>query len=709
MRVYRSFSVLMVPMVLSAASCWAAEVATPAPVVPAAAATAASAPEILDLTVADGARLLSHWNASIYAKVWNDVSMAKLHTELDSQCAAIVAKTGLDLRVLLPAMGVLHVAVLNMTLGPDEKPLPQVVTSCTFGDQAATIMKAVIAANQPLTVVGADQAALLTVSAPYNRLVLARFGSQLVLSLNTDPHPQQVLADPVADLRVHLDMHALMGLLAKDYPDAGNDVLKTLTENPNIGRDYIYDATIVPEGVLEHFSQQPAAPLGAPVDRSVLGQLPGTTLLCLGYGVDGKLLWKTNHDMWMADYAMTLTKQQGHPVSPAEAEEQINKMIAEMNVPVTLQQAVEGLTGTMLLAIGQGIPVPTVTLALPRSKALDALVDYGLKLMNVETPAEGASAMLPIPNVPVSVNLIRDAKHWVLSSDPSVTTGWSTGQAGGWADSPAGKLALAKAPESAVLIGSSDTPAVIHAVSGYLGMYLSTQKGAQAEQSQLLLVALNKLAAIASTGYVYTATAAAPSATVSESRGMLGVIGLPVLAGLAAYPRAMGEAAGAASETEASNRLKTLILPAETTFQAKAYLDQNADGIGEYALLSELGGLRTVTGAPALSLIPKDLAAGLVDGWRYAVYLPDDKGGSIDEPDAKADPRAKDPTAATFQERRWVAYAWPDTGNSSKHMFAILPDGIVRVAPFDEDAPEWSDVFGGGTWDAKPIWQPLGH
>jgi len=620
-----------------------------------------------------------------------------------------VAKTGLDLRVLLPAMGVLHVAVLNMTLGPDEKPLPQVVTSCTFGDQAATIMKAVIAANQPLTVVGADQAALITTSAPHDRLVLTRFGSQLVLSLNTDSHAQQVLADPLADLRLHLDMRALLSLLGRDYPDASNNVLKSLSENPNIGKDYTYEASIVPEGVLERFSQMPAAPLGGPVDRTVLGQLPGTTLLCLGYGVDGRQLWKSNHDMWMADYAMTLSKQQGHPVSPAEAEDQINKMIAEMNVPVTLQQAVEGLTGTMLLAIGQGIPVPTVTLALPRSKALDALVDYGLKLINVETPAEGASAMLPIPNLPVSVNLIRDARHWVVSSDPSVTTGWSSGQAGGWADSPAGKLALAKAPESAVLIGSSDTPAVIHAVSGYLGMYLSTQKGAQAEQSQLLLLALNKLAAIASTGYVYTATAAAPSATVSESRGMLGVIGLPVLAGLATYSHAAGDASGAGSETQASNRLKTLILPAETTFQAKAYLDQNADGIGEYGLLSELGGLRAVTGAPTLTLIPKDLAAGLVDGWRYAVYLPDDKGGSIDEPDARGEARAKDPKSAPSQERHWVAYAWPDTGNTSKHMFAILPDGIVRVAPFDEDAPEWSDVFGGATWDAKPIWQPLGH
>jgi hypothetical protein len=312
--------------------------------------------------------------------------------------------------------------------------------------------------------------------------------------------------------------------------------------------------------------------------------------------------------------------------------------------------------------------------------------------------------MLPIPNVPVPVSVICDKSHWVLTSDASVTTGWALGNPGGWSDSPAGKLALSKAPQGATLIGSSDTPAVLRTVGGYLNMALGMASAMDPQQKQSALQAFNKLGVVAKPGYLF----AAPDhgKIVIEDRGLFGFIGIPLSVGVVAGFMAPSahKSRAQAGEAAAVATLKSGILPAEVQFQAGGYMDQDGNGIGEYGLLTELGGVRPVTGAPALNLVNEEVAKGEANGYHFVVYLPDAAGAALAEPEDQSAARPADAKAATAQERHWVAYAWPED-ETGKRMFAMTEDGVVRVAPYLGDAPGWADVFGGDGWEAKPTWE----
>ena len=197
---------------------------------------------------------------------------------------------------------------------------------------------------------------------------------------------------------------------------------------------------------------------------------------------------------------------------------------------------------------------------------------------------------------------------------------------------------------------------------------------------------------------------------VAQDRSLLGVwtllCGGLVTAG--ARPSAITRAQDMGGIDEAAAQLRDVIMPAEAAFQARKIIDRNHDGHGEYGLLSELGGGRPIIGAEAQHFVPANLASGALNGWHYAIFIPDGHGGGMGEPDGLA-ARTLDEGAAAAQERHWVAYAWPDDAARSAKMLALLPDGVVRAAPYTPgDVPEWSDVFGGGnSWEAKPAWQPL--
>ncbi len=162
-----------------------------------------------------------------------------------------------------------------------------------------------------------------------------------------------------------------------------------------------------------------------------------------------------------------------------------------------------------------------------------------------------------------------------------------------------------------------------------------------------------------------------------------------------------------AHEAAAAATLKSGIFAAEVQFQAEAMLDQDGNGTGEYALLSELGGLRAVGRcAPGqLRFLPGPLAAGAVAvHYRYAVFLPDGAGGALSEPAGSGPRPAAGAAAAAQQERQFVAYGWPDDAEAGRYAFAIMEDGVVRKLPWTGQPPAWNALFGGKGWGATPVW-----
>jgi hypothetical protein len=213
----------------------------------------------------------------------------------------------------------------------------------------------------------------------------------------------------------------------------------------------------------------------------------------------------------------------------------------------------------------------------------------------------------------------------------------------------------------------------------------------------------------------------------------IGILAVLVILGLVVFARAAREAEGEAVHARpmfAATELTTAILPAEVRFQAAAYIDDNRNGIGEFAFISELSGLASVSatapspavaeatdatwsatsGTVTLALLPPTFQADVPadEGYRYAIYLPDGPAGAISDPyplHARGDP-----AKAALRETRWIAYAWP--ADASEHLlFAITESGELYVHDTRSTAdptypanptptpPAWNALF---TRDAVP-------
>lgn len=670
--------------ILFATCCWGADPA-PLPL------------PVAEVRLADGPALIEHWKAGPIHRAWMDPAVLRLHPHLDKALAKAGEELGADPLAMLAALKDAQLAVESAGTDPA---LPAVQAQAALGRFAAAVLAKIREQDVPATqVAGADEAVM-----GRDQVVLARFAETLALAFNRPAAAPGAAAPASADLAAAVHWQGLGALIRSlaartgrgEAELAGMDrAFAQLLEHGGTGGRY--ELRLVPEGILERFSMDSTwNPSGRPVDRGLLDLLPANTLMMLAAGFDGPGYWELAKDQYQAG-------------TNAQVLAAIDAALANAGVLAGTAELVQSLSGTMVMAVTPGMPAPGFTLALPRSKALDQAVEAGLAQLQGQAPAEGESALIPLPQrLPIALNLGRGKGHWVLSTDPALLQGWLAGTPGGWKDGAAARLALTKALDGATVIGASDTPAVLRTIGGFLGMGLAMADGLEPADKQAILAFVQKLAANASPGYLYCAPVG--KELVTEGRGLFGAAAGPMLvagavAGVVVGLRGMGRSSrgGQALDEEVAVRtLKTVIFPAEVQFQAGGYVDQDGDGRGEYGFLCEMGGTATAAKGKTLKLIDEELAGGSRQGWSFAVYLPDGEGGAAEEPEAGQE-RIPDKAAADRQERRFVAYAWPAEGDSGR-MFALTQDGAIYVAPFTGEPPAFDALFGDAGWDAVPAW-----
>jgi hypothetical protein len=133
------------------------------------------------------------------------------------------------------------------------------------------------------------------------------------------------------------------------------------------------------------------------------------------------------------------------------------------------------------------------------------------------------------------------------------------------------------------------------------------------------------------------------------------------------------------------------ILPAETSLQKSAAIDDDHDGTGEYGFLSDLPGL-DAPGSPLRRIYPDARAP-----FHFAIYLPDGPAGAITD---GAGHTRGDPANAGLRARQFVAYAWADAPEDSRRVVAMDQSGAVWMRVVDTPGipvPAWNAL-----WTAAP-------
>ncbi len=158
----------------------------------------------------------------------------------------------------------------------------------------------------------------------------------------------------------------------------------------------------------------------------------------------------------------------------------------------------------------------------------------------------------------------------------------------------------------------------------------------------------------------------------------------------------------AAHESAVISTLRTLTT-AQAQFRQGARVDTNEDGTGEYGGFVELSG--RAAGRMASLLVPAVLSSAFRDlnlqgeastsGYLFRIYLPDDAGAGVGEPQLGFAPGSDvDPEAAAVT---WCCYAWPtDHGGSGQRTYMVNQSGEV----VSTDAAAYSGSGNGPAPDA---------
>jgi hypothetical protein len=677
----------------------------------------AEEPVMMNMTMADGARLMQRWDASIYAKLWNDRALQATRTKVAEQLDKFDKELGfkpLDLLAALKSWDVkLDDLVMrdgqNALTGKANPPSARMSMQLDVGGFAAKLFSLIREKSPDAPVVaavaGADEALTTNpTSGKPDQATIARFGSRLVAAMNQahPPAPYSVKTGD-ADVHVAVDYRALLAAVAKTSQDPKQQAsFAVINRLEQFLKPLQWEMTLVPEGIRERISQNSRQPGVRPVDRTLLNRLPATTLMALAFGIDSKDYWSV-----LEPVVLEAVAQQGAAITHEQLVSQTEQALEKMGLAMTFTDLTTAIDGSILLAVTPGAPFPALTIALPRSKTVDQLMRFAATNLQWEIPADGASLPVAIPNVPLPITLIADPGYWVVTSDPSLATTWNA-SGPGWSESAAGKLALAQAPEGTYMIGASDTPTVLRTAGGFLALIPFND----AKDKQMATVLLARASAAAATGYL-VGHHKGKDHWEMEARGLFGFGAVPAIMAAIAIPNLL-QIRNKANESAITSHLKSAVFPAQIQFQAGAYIDQNGDNIGEYGFLAEMAG-GAVTGQSdtmKLALLPNtwNAAQPEMNGYHFACFLPDGKGGAIGASDGA---RAQNAAAAKAQSEHFVVYAWPIDLTKNAPIYALTQSGSVYsttadklTAPLTERGPAWNALFGDAGWDGAPTWEP---
>jgi prepilin-type processing-associated H-X9-DG protein len=456
----------------------------------AAALVAAEPAPLASIQVADAQRLLQHWNAGPFARAWQDPAVAPLRAWLDRRMPEMVAQVGFNPFAVLAASASCRLVVTGLGTADDQR--LQYHLQADLGSKAAAVFAAIAKHGRPVAMDGCDGAVDLGSGADTMRVMLSGGRWLVATPIDlADPRPQPVAGGADLDLRFDGPVLAehLLGRMR-----GGPPAQRPNPEAEALLRRMLPQATcrtdLVPGGFSSTLTVSGTWPWLRPVDLRLLERLPPAVNDCSAVAIDGPALWQ---DLGAPLLAMLARFEPG--LKPDQA-------LARLGAATTWADLVQGSTGTWLLAQSAGMPLPSYSLIVPRSPAIDAVVAALVRQCGGDLPPEGESLPIPLPKgVPVMLTLARDRGHWLATTDTAMPAAW-LGQGGaGWHATPLGRLALDKAGTDACALAVSDTGAQLRSLGSTMGMLLSGAKELSPPERQAVIALVQRLAGLAKPGW----------------------------------------------------------------------------------------------------------------------------------------------------------------------------------------------------------------
>lgn len=494
------------------------------------------APVLAELVIPNGVALAAAWDASPYGVVWNAPALASVRQRLATSRATMVAEIGLDPLIVLAQSGTIQLALVGPDLSGDQPPWVLTIAAGTSTEAWFTALAAKGTIN-------ADGSATLE-----SDWILRREGSRLVLCSRPDvAKPAEPAADRTHHLTMRVDGPALTKAMIASKITKGDarpaDVAMVQRCFASI---LAGTADLTPTGLTLDGTATPAPAGMAALDRAALDRLPTTALEVAAIGINGKRLW--------SEVIAPIVERARLDGTNPEAG------LKEFGIDLPLAEVVNGLGGTWSLAVGQGMPIPTMTIFSPSSPAIDQFAKAMLTKAGVGVPEAGTDAMIPLPMpVPVSLTIAHDARGWILTTDPSGAAALLAGT--GWLTSPLGTVAAAKLTPTTCGLSVCDTKAQLRMIGSLMGIGVASAKDLTPQEKQAILAIPGQLAAKATPGWWTITDDGKQWHVASEGLGIgFTSSSLPVMAGMLLPAITMVRTS--ARRTNSSNNMRQIGLAA---------------------------------------------------------------------------------------------------------------------------------------------------
>ncbi|MDA3959362.1 MAG: hypothetical protein PF961_01125 [Planctomycetota bacterium] len=673
--------------------------------------SAADPAPLLEIALPDLQRSVTRFDAGIYGTIWNDPSLDGLRRYLNSELAPLEADLGFN-----PTTAILSSAGLEARVSaPVNSSDPWTVVQLRGADPA---LAAALRREMPDGTLG-QAANEPSVALDGTTLILANGGATLA------PIPASSSSN---DLELRWFADAIIALARANTGPRDQTALALLTDFLSSGS---LQAELIDTGVSQRLNLD-TMPAGlAPVDRQLLARLPAETLMAFAAGIDGAAWWQAHQGVIMASVAHEML---GDATQTEAAEQQIAGLLAGFGIQNGLTGLFADMQGTTvsLVTAGGGL-YPGVSIAIPRSAGIDALINLSMGMGGMIAPQDGQLRFIVLrgfgnrgETIAPGAVVGRDATHWWVSTDPVFLADYLEGKTSGWDTSTAGALALERAQADTVMLGATNAPALMRTVvplialgSGFIDEGRHVEGLAQA--------ALRLARAAEPDTFIGGPKGAGFQLEVRGAIGGLSYLstGQVALIAAIAIPNLM-ESRVKSSEMAASASLRSGIFSGQEIYRSSAHNDIDSDNKGEYAFLPQLAGLEDNFGrgpndqdrtrAGNLEIISSQFSGPEqdVNGYHYQVWLPDGEGGAMDYATAKARFEAGDLWQANPSESYFIAYAWPvDPGETGHRVFAITQTGTVRAQRADlvELPPVWNAMANGEGSEFKVVtrstaWDP---